>query len=816
MPCHGAAQMSGLDLRQRESTLKGGKRGPAVLPGNAQESLLYQVVLHRGELKMPLGKEPLSPAEVEILRNWVEKGARWVERAHGASQPSWWAFRRPQRSAVPAVKDPDWMRNPVDAFILRKLEQKALQTVLPTDKWTLIRRATFDLHGLPPTPEEVDNFVNDSSADAYRKLIDRLLDSPRYGERWGRRWLDVVRYADTGGFETDLYFHNAWRYRDYVIESFNDDKPFDRFVQEQVAGDELWPDDLELSGSTKISKEKLEHLEARIATGLYTIGPVFHESAFWGEKLRYERLAEAVDVTGAAFLGLSLSCARCHDHKFDPLSQRDYHRMMAIFAGSEIREVPVVSFFGIEPYQRFYPKLVRLEEYKAAIKRIKEKARDRAIEAIKAKFPREVVEAYELEEEKRTPQQQELAVQVRVALIEAALSQNAQGKEASLPYTLEEKQEQERLTHELGKAVLTAHLSYPTATVLGHSDIVYPVHITSRGNFRKKGEQVGPGFPAVLSDGKDLEEPSEGLFVPQRRKALSLWLTRPDHPLTARVMVNRIWQWHFGRGLVATPNNFGQQGDPPTHPELLDWLAVEFIEQGWSIKAMHRLIMLSNTYQMASHHHASNAAIDPQNRYLWRMNRRRLDAEALRDSVLTVAGTLNLKMGGKPVVLPLSEEEKVGMLDLYDQWPVSLDSREHNRRSVYLYVKRSFLLPMFSTFDMPDASISCARRNVTTVAPQALALLNSEFMVNQAQAFADQIQKENGKDPRDWVQAAWRLALGRAPSLEETEKALELFNQGPGWDKDGGPSNPPEVARASSLAKLGLLMFNMNEFLYLD
>ena len=796
--------------------LKGGKRGPALVPGDAEESLLFQAVLQQGELKMPLGKEPLSPAEVEVLRSWMEEGARWVEQADGASQPSWWAFRRPRRPAVPAVKNPDWVWNPIDAFILSELEQKGLQAVPPADKRTLIRRATFDLHGLPPTPEEVDNFVNDSSADAYRKLIDRLLDSPRYGERWGRNWLDVVRYADTGGFETDLYFHNAWRYRDYVIESFNDDKPFDRFVQEQVAGDELWPDDLELSGSNKIPKEKLEHLKARIGTGLYTFGPIFHESAFYGEKLRYERLVESVDTTGAAFLGLTLSCARCHDHKFDPLSQRDYHRMMAIFAGSEVREVPVVNAFHVFSYQRFYPKLVRLEEYKSAIERLEKKARDRAIEAIKAKFPREVVEAYELEEEKRTPQQQELAVKVRVALIEVGLKQNAAGKEVSLPYTPEEKQEQERLTHELGKAALTAHLSYPTATVLGHSDIIYPVHVTSRGDFRKKGEKVGPGFPAVLSDGKDLEEPSEGPFVPQRRKALALWLTRPDHPLTARVMVNRIWQWHFGRGLVATPNNFGRQGEPPTHPELLDWLAVEFVGRGWSIKAMHRLIMLSNTYQMASRYDASNAAIDPQNWYLWRMNRRRLEAEALRDSVLTVAGTLNLKMGGKPVVLPLSEEERVGMLDLYDQWPVSLDSQEHNRRSVYLYVKRSFLLPMFTTFDMPDTSVSCARRDVTTVAPQALALLNSEFIINQARAFADQLQKENGKDPRGWIQAAWRLALGRTPSLEETEKALELFTQGPGWDKDGGPSNLPQAAEALSLTKLGLLMFNMNEFLYLD
>ena len=624
-----------------------------------------------------------------------------------------------------------------------------------------------------------------------------------------------MRYAATGGFETDIYFANAWRYRDYVIKSFNDDEPFDRFVQEQVAGDELWPDDLDLRGDLEIPKEKLEHLEAKIGTGLYTIGPVYHEAALYGEQLRYEWLSEAVDTTGAAFLGLSMGCARCHDHKFDPLSQRDYHRMMAVFAGSDIREVPVISQWNIFGFQTTYPNVVRVEEIKAAIKRIDKKARDRAVQAIKVKFPREVEEAYDVPEEKRTPEQQKLAAKVGVAIADAGLARNALGKKFEFPYTPQETKEREGLFGRLGEAAFKANFHYPSATVLGHADIVYDVHVNTRGDFRQKGEKVRPGFPAILSDGQDFQEPSERPFVPQRRKALALWLTRPDHPLTARVMVNRIWQWHFGRGLVATPNDFGRQGEFPTHPELLEWLAVEFVEQGWSIKPMHRLIMLSSTYQMSSRSDASNAAIDRQNRYLWRMSRRRLEVEALRDSVLAVAGSLNFKMGGRPVIPPLTKEEKLGLF-APDQWPVSLDPREHNRRSVYLYVKRSFLLPMFTTFDAPDASTSCARRDVTTVAPQALAMLNSVFIFKQAKAFAARLQKEYGQDPRACIQAAWQLSFGRAPTPEETEKALDLFAQDLVSTKGNGSANLLEPADTSSLTKLSLMIFNMNEFVYVD
>lgn len=806
LACHGSAQMSGLNLRAKETMLKGGKRGPAIVPGNAEGSLLYQAITRAGDLKMPPGNEPLTASDIEIIRQWINAGSPWEQHKPVVSQPEWWAFRPPSRPAVPKVENESWVRNPIDAFVLSKLEEKKLKPGAPADRRTLIRRAHFDLLGLPPCPEEVEEFVRDTAPDSYERLIDRLLMSPRYGERWGRHWLDVARYADTGGFETDIYFPNAWRYRDYVIKSFNEDKPFDRFVQEQVAGDELWPDNLDLAGSFDVPPEKLAHLEARLGTGFYTIGPVYHEAALNGEQLRHEWLGDAVDATGEAFLGLTLGCARCHDHKFDPLSQRDYYSMAALFAGSEEREIPVVPKFDVFSFKSGYPEVLRVEDYQAAIQRLDKKARERAIEAVKARFPIEVGQAYELPDELRSPEQKRLAMRLEMALTEEGLRQNAAGKKLEPPFTLEEKAERERLIYELGKAALGASLSYPAATVLGHAEVVPEVHIAVRGNFRQKGERVTPGFPAVLGGGNHVNGNGAA-----RRKALALWLMQPEHPLTARVMVNRIWQGHFGRGIVGTPNDFGRQGEAPTHPELLDWLAVEFRERGWSIKSMHRLIMLSSTYRMSSASDASNEQIDPQNRFLWRMNRRRLEAETLRDSVLSVAGTLNLEMGGKPVIPPLSQEEQGGLWSK-DQWPVSLDPRQHNRRSIYLYVKRSFPYPMFATFDMPDTSASCPRRETTTVAPQALAMLNSDFIVSQATHFAARLRGEYGDSPDQWIDEAWKLAFGRLPVPLEKDKALQFLSQNPQVEGDAAI----EPAASTRLIEFCIVVFNMNEFMYVD
>ncbi|MFN0172271.1 MAG: PSD1 and planctomycete cytochrome C domain-containing protein [Bryobacteraceae bacterium] len=780
LPCHGAAAMSNLDLRTRESALKGGKRGAALMPGQSAQSLLLKAVARQGELSMPPGNKALDAAQVEALRAWIDRGAAWPD---GPEKPEkWWAFRKTQRPAVPPGAT-----HPVDAFLLEKLQEKRLTPVGLADRRTLIRRAYADLHGLPPEPKEVDAFVQDSSPDAWEKLIDRLLESPRYGERWGRHWLDVVRYADTGGFETDIYFPNAWRYRDYVIQSFNADKPYNRFVEEQIAGDEMFADNLDLNGGFDIPKDKLAALDARIATGLYTIGPVYHEAALFGDQVRYEWLTDAVDTTGEAFLGLTLGCSRCHDHKFDPLTRRDYHRLMAIFAASDEREIPVVSKFSVFGFKSGYPSYLQVEEIKGAIQRIEQAARSRVVRKVRDRFPAEVNAAYDVPAEKRSVEQRRLAAQLEKTMTEAGLQENAEGKVADIPYTTEEHEQRERLIYQLGQAALKVNPVAPTATVLGAADKIPDVHLTNRGDWRSKGEVMSPGFPAALSRSPDVS-------TPQRRKALAEWLTDPDHPLTARVFVNRVWHWHFARGIVGTPNDFGRQGEEPTHPELLEWLTREFIDKGWQVKKLHRLIMTSQAYCRASSHDASNAAIDAGNRFLWRGNRRRLDAESLRDFVLAAAGTLNLKMGGRPVIPPLSQEEYSSMW-ARNQWPESMDSREHARRSVYLYVKRTFPLPMLQTFDSPDTSTSCARRDSTTVAPQALTLMNSGFMFDQARQFAVRIGKDS--DPIDGL---WRIAYGREPAADERAKARRFLDS-------GGPD---------ALARLCLVTFNTNEFLYVD
>ena len=784
--CHGQAKVAGLDVRTREGLLEGGKRGPSIVPGSARGSLLVAAVRHEGDLRMPMQGDRLPAEEAETLAAWIDAGAKWPESLTGAAAEAWWSFRPVSRPEVPSHGD-GWARGPLDRFIARAHAERGLRPVAEASRRAWIRRATYDLHGLPPTPEQVEAFVGDGSPDAFEKVVERLLQSERYGERWGRYWLDWVRYADSGGFETDIYFPDAWRYRDYVIKSFNDDKPFDRFVREQVAADQIWPDDIELRSSYDIPEEKQRHLEARIGTGLYTVGTVYHEAALNGHQLRYEWLVDSVDVTGDAFLGLTVRCARCHDHKFDPISQRDYHRMMALFEGSEIKRIPVVHKMSEFGYYSAYPKQLKVFEYQQALKSLESRARNRLIDEIAAGFDAEIVAAYRTPKPKRTVSQQVKAAVLERALTEAGLLENPGGYSADLPYTPEERDRRKTLVAELGEAAAGARFELPSATVLGPAEVNYPVRMTDRGDWRPAGEMVSPGVPATL--GEVAVESGKG-----RREALAEWLADPAHPLVARVMVNRVWQGHFGRGIVGTPNNFGRQGDLPSHPELLDWLASEFVERGWSIKEMHRLMMLSSTYRLASDSEPSSAAKDPENRFLWRMNRRRLDAESLRDAVLAVSGTLNLKMGGRPVMPPLSEEERLGMWDQSD-WPESMDPTEHGRRSVYIFSKRQFPYPMFKTFDAPDPATSCGRRAVTTVAPQALTLLNSEFMLDSARALAKRLS--GPEEPAAKVRLAWQLALSRPPDPEETENAVEMLAQ-------------------AGTEEFSLMLLNLNEFVYLD
>jgi hypothetical protein len=669
--------------------LAGGKRGAAIVPGKASESLLYRAISHQGGLSMPPGNKALSREQVETIRNWIDAGAPFTAKQN-TPEPTWWSFVRPVRPAAKSIDE-----------LIRPERQTA-------DRRTLIRRATFDLLGLPPSPEEVDAFVNDPDPHAYEKLVDRLLASPRYGERWGRMWLDVARYADTGGYETDVLFPNAWRYRDYVIRSFNNDKPYDTFIKEQLAADEIWPDNLDLNGTYELPASKRRNLERRLGTTLYTLGALPVEYTFFGDQYRAEWQAEAANVTGNAFLGLTVQCARCHDHKFDPITQRDYYSLGAFFAGSEDREVPIVSQMRIYEYTRYQTKV-------------------EAVEELRKKY--------------------------------AALKPD-------------DKDGRETLLRQIGEAWVKTPLPYDRANLLVHTEPVPESYVLPRGDSMKKGEKVNPAIPAVFGSFPNLNEPGDGWFVPRRRKALAEWLASRDNPLTARVMVNRIWQGHFGSGIVATPNDFGRQGDKPTNQPLLDYLAVELMDHGWSIKYLQRLIMDSDVYKA-------------------QRNPRRLDAEEIRDSILSVAGALNTKMYGQPVVTPLAADEREAMRDL-TMWPVSSDPSEYDRRSIYLFVKRSFRLPLLDTFDAPDSAESCPRRESSTVAPQALALMNGEWTYRQAVRFAARIG--TAEDP---VGLSWQLALGRQPDSEERAKARDYLSR-------------------NGLERLCLLLFNMSEFLYVN
>lgn len=700
--CHGPdRQESGLRLDLRPGWMKGGDRGPAIVPGDPENSILLLAVKHADpNLQMP--EEKLSDVDIAAIEKWIREGAvdpretAETSSKHVVSDPrTFWSFQPVREIDPPAVTQPDWIRTPVDAFILAQLDANGLKPSPRADARTLVRRAYFDLIGLPPTPEQIEAFEREPTQDAWVRLIDQLLASPQYGERWGRHWLDVARYADSGGFETDVYYRNAWRYRDYVVKSFNDDKPYDVFVQEQIAGDELWPDDITLNGNYTIAPEKVRHLEAWTGTGLYTLGPQVHESNMDGKKIRYETWSDWVDTTGAAFMGLTFSCARCHDHKFDPITQQDYYAMQAIFSGSREIEYPIIDAMGITDFKQHYPRILAVEESRRALRMFDARM------AGKSQSPEEQSERQNLLN--------------AIANNVLALPENTA----------------------LG-VPLVGLMETPTVSVVGHErpELIAPVYLLNRGELSRPRDAVAPGLPEALKRASGWQESMPGHL--KNRAALAQWLTSPKHPLTARVMVNRIWHGHFGRGLVGSLNDFGQMGERPTHPELLDWLAGQFMKSGWSIKQMHRTMMLSSTYQMHSVATSEeNASIDPQNRHFWKMNRRRLEAEVLWDSIHSVAGTLNLKMGGRPVVPPLEPEAGAP-----GYWIVSADPAEHTRRGLYILQRRNYRFPMFDVFDLPVNAVSAPARDVTTVAPQALWMMNNPTAVLQSQAFAARLRNE--------------------------------------------------------------------------
>ncbi len=721
--------------------------------------------------------------------------------AVGPSQPHW-AFVPPNKAPLPRVKHSDWAINPVDYFILERLESEGLRPNPPADKLTWLRRVTLDLTGLPPSVEEQEAFLRDDSPQAWERVVDRLLASPHYGERAALFWLDLVRYAETDGFKADDHRPDAFRYRDYVIRAFNADLPYDRFLRQQLAGDELEPDSP----------------EAIIATGFLRLWPDEYNAANLEQRWQ-EILDDVTEVTGLAILGLTVGCARCHDHKYDPTTQEDYYRLQAFFAAMLPRDDLTAA--TAQERQRYEqemraweasarPMLQQMEELVAAKK---EELRKHAL----GKFRPEIQQAVLTPPEKRSPYQMQIA-----HMAEKQLQRAMSEAQTKMPPPLREKYQQ--LAAELQRLPRPAALP----TVMGVCDVgpvAPPTYRLANGDWRKPREQVQPGFPHFLPQEVPDTTVAPGVRSTGRRAALARWLTRPDHPLTARVIVNRLWQQHFGSGIVASPNDFGLIGDPPSHPALLDWLAVELVENGWSLKHIHRLLVTSATYRQSSQvdlsrpEHQRAWEIDRSNRLLWHYPRWRMQGEALRDAMLACSGELQFRMFG-----PSARPELPANLSRYAWKPDSLPE-QRNRRSIYVYVKRNCKYPLFEAFDQPDLFNSCARRAQTTTAPQALCLLNGEFVRQRALAWAERLLHAYPDSSQALVQHAWRQAFGRPPTPQESELALRFLSQTGSelastqklptdWESRLRQHSQP--LRLAAVAEFCHALFNTNEFLYVD
>lgn len=721
--CHSsdADELEGsLRLDTASEILAGGDTGPSVVAGDAEASLLLKAIQYEYEdLEMPPSGR-LPDSTIEDFVEWIESGAAMPDdddSSNRSREPDYtkarefWSFQPIRKPPLPKLSKQFAARNPIDAFILRELESNGLTPADLATKRDLIRRVYFDLTGLPPTPEDVDAFVSDSSPLAYEQLVDRLLASPHYGERWAQHWLDVVRFAESEGFEYDRMLPGAWRFRDYVIESFNVDKPYDQFVIEQLAGDELDADNPMF----------------RIAAGFHRLGTVRRNAG--NQKVassRNEVLTERTDIIGAAFLGLTVGCARCHDHKFDPIPQVDYYRMQAFLGETHEDNVILASDSKIK---HWHEETNRIQEQIDELKELL----------------------------KQQTGQEEIPTRKKLAELESQLPD-------PLPTICSIKNDPARTT---------------------------PIHFLRRGNPELAEDRVEMHTLGVLtSENGDADDQEAS----QPRTRLAEWITNSNHPLTARVLVNRIWQQHYGRGLVETANDFGANGARPTHPELLDYLAWMLMEHQWQIKPLQRMIVLSRTYRQSSTKHANQN--DPDNRLLSFFPRRRLHSEEIRDAMLAVAGRLNRKAGGKSVMVPV-DAELIDQLYKPTQWQVTSDISEHHRRSIYLVAKRNLRLPFMEVFDQPAAQTSCAVREQSTHAPQALELLNGPLSNQLAAALSNRLRAEAGEDAGLQVDRAYLLVAGRLPTAAERRLSVKFI-------------------REVSLHEFSLAMFNLNAFLYVN
>ncbi|MBX7210249.1 MAG: PSD1 and planctomycete cytochrome C domain-containing protein [Verrucomicrobiaceae bacterium] len=762
----------GLLLDSRAGLLKGGDTGPAIVPGNADESLLVQAVRWSDkDLQMP-PKKKLSDAEIADLTAWVKLGAPWPANDSAPSavrrefkitdkDRAHWAFQPITKPQVPQVKNTAQVATPIDAFIIAKLEAKGLALGPQADKRALVRRVTYDLTGLPPTPGEVESFVSDSSAQAWDHLIERLLKSQHYGEQWGRHWLDLVRFAETNSYEVDSAKPNAWRYRDYVIRAFNDDKPYDQFVREQLAGDEF----------------AQPTADAIIATGYYRLG-IWDNAPADRELAVYDMLDDIVATTGQVFLGLTVDCARCHDHKIDPISQRDYYSLLSFFHN-------VNHFKNGGPTDE-----VPLPRYSEVID-------DAQTERVTKRKELEV-EAGEIEEHFRLLTKREKTGPKQIPGMIRKEGKEILGAEVFGRY--------QKLRSDLKKLEKDVASAGSALAVTETGATAPDTFILERGLPANQGAQVAPAFLQVLAPPTPTITPPAAGTSTGRRTALANWIASPQNQLTARVMVNRIWQHHFGRGLVRSSSNFGTQGDAPTHPELLDWLASEFIASGWSVKAMHRLILASQTYRQSSHASDAATSADPRNDLLSHFDMRRLTAEEIRDSILAVSGALNDKMFGPGIYVDIPKEVLAGQSRPGSGWGKS-SPEEQSRRSIYIHVKRSLITPILASFDAAETDHSTPVRFASTQPTQALGLMNSAFANQQAEQFAQRLRNEAGYDIQQQVTLALQLTTSRPPSNAEIERGMKLIASLCEHEKSS-----PELA----LKSFCLLAMNLNEFLYLD